>query len=371
VQNHITSPGGWRTTTTLQPDSTFEEQQVIEFERENPLSAAEIKKARRGFRTTCFSEIEPREIDWLWEKRLAIGKVNLLAGPGGLGKTYLTCGIISTVTNGGTFVDGAKAAIGDVLFVSAEDDPEDTIRPRLDLMGADVSRVHWLDCVNEGGREGFLDIRRHHFELDDYLTDNPSIRLLVVDPLSAFLGSTDSHNDGSVRGVLGPLAAVLRKHGVAGLCVAHVAKSQEKRRGADRILGSVGFVNAARSCWHVEPDRDDKQRRLFLPGKTNFEQATGLAFTITNRGIEWEPGEIDMTIDDYLGAAPRPQTEVASKAAKFLINQIPAGNIVRPKVILDAAKEAGVSTGSLYRAADSLEIIRSDEGWCHGSEFSE
>src|SRR6266513_4467591 len=95
----------------------------------------------------CFRDIAPEAVRWLWPGRIALGKLTLLIGDPGLGKSLLTAGIASCVSRGTSFPDGAACEVGRVIFFSAEDDAADTIRPRLDVAGADVSRVHILDAV--------------------------------------------------------------------------------------------------------------------------------------------------------------------------------------------------------------------------------
>src|SRR5207249_2537482 len=95
----------------------------------------------------CFSDIAPKPLRWLWPGRIPLAKLTLLVGDPGLGKSLLTADAASRVTRGEAFPDGALCESGSVIFLSAEDDPADTIRPRLDAAGADVSRVHVLEAV--------------------------------------------------------------------------------------------------------------------------------------------------------------------------------------------------------------------------------
>jgi RecA-family ATPase len=96
---------------------------------------------------TTLSGVEPEEVNWLWPGRIPRGKTTLLAGDAGLGKSYLSLDIAARVSTGGTWPDGGDVAEGDVLIVTAEDGLADTVRPRLDNLGADVSRVHHIDVT--------------------------------------------------------------------------------------------------------------------------------------------------------------------------------------------------------------------------------
>jgi len=125
-----------------------------------------------------------------------------------LGKSQITCAIAAAITNGGPWPNNeGHATQGSVLMLSAEDDVADTIRPRLEAAGADVSRVHMLEAVrtNEGGRRG-LDLSRDIAQLEKALAQVPDTQAIIIDPLSAYMGKIDSHRATDVRfGVLAPL----------------------------------------------------------------------------------------------------------------------------------------------------------------------
>jgi hypothetical protein len=157
---------------------------------------------------TCVADVPAREIEWLWPGRFALGKFGLIGGHPGLGKSQITCAIAAAITNGGPWPNNeGHATQGSVLMLSAEDDVADTIRPRLEAAGADVSRVHMLEAVrtNEGGRRG-LDLSRDIAQLEKALAQVPDTQAIIIDPLSAYMGKIDSHRATDVRfGVLAPL----------------------------------------------------------------------------------------------------------------------------------------------------------------------
>ena len=205
-------------------------------------------------------------------------------------------------------------------MVSAEDDPGDTIRPRLDAAGADVSRVHVLTMVSELDRDG--NPRERSFNLakdipglDDLLRQTPECRLVTIDPVSAYLGGTDSHNNADIRALLTPLAAMASKHKVAIVCVTHLNKSQQAN-ALYRASGSLAFVAAARAAYSVTKDPDDPDRRLILPLKNNLgDDRTGFAYTIIEADngapvLAWEDDPVEMTLEDIANAVterkPRP-----------------------------------------------------------------
>jgi putative DNA primase/helicase len=183
--------------------------------------------------TKCLADVQPEPITWLWPGRIAQGKVTLIAGDPGLGKSMLTVALAAHVSRGTPWpVDRSTCPLGDTIMVSAEDDPGDTIRPRLDAAGADVARVHVLTMVSEPDRDGnprerSFNLAKDMPGLDDLLRQKSDCKLITIDPVSAYLGGTDSHNNADVRALLTPLAAVASRHRVAIVAVTHLNKAQQ------------------------------------------------------------------------------------------------------------------------------------------------
>ena len=157
------------------------------------------------------ADVQPQPVSWLWPGRIALGKVTLLAGDPGLGKSFVTLDIAARTSCGAPWPDapGIKTTAGGVVLLSAEDDAEDTIRPRLDAAGANVQRIKALLAV----RRNYQDdpTRESTFSLE---TDLPALeaailavagcRLVIIDPITAYLGGTDSHKNGEIRGLIAP-----------------------------------------------------------------------------------------------------------------------------------------------------------------------
>jgi AAA domain len=217
------------------------------------------------------SDIKPQPIRWLWPGRIARGKVTVIAGHPGLGKSQVTASMAAIVSTGGQWpVDRSSCERGHVVIMSAEDDPGDTIRPRLEAAGADLTRVHIIDAVADGYRADGTQCQRG-FRLDadtarlgTMLAQIGDVRLVVIDPITAYLGETDSHKNAEIRALLMPLADLAAKHGAAVLCISHLTKAGNTDV-LMRVMGSLAFVAAARAAYVVARDQDDPARRLFLP----------------------------------------------------------------------------------------------------------
>ncbi len=287
------------------------------------------------------SEIVATPIRWLWPERFARGKVSLIGGHPGLGKSQLTCHMAAVVTTGGAWPDGARCdAAGDVVFLSAEDDAADTIKPRLMAAGADCERVHLLDAVRDdtasGGARAF-NLKTDIAGLEWMLARHP-IRLVVIDPISAYLGGTDSHVNADVRAMLAPLAEMAARHDAAIVAVTHFNKGGGGAESTSRFTGSIAFVAAARSAWIVakEPGDEETNRRVFISAKNNIAKDTGgLAFEvegatvgegITTSRVAWREGVVRLHADDVLGMSARgEETSARGEAEEFIRDMLMGG----------------------------------------------
>ena len=282
------------------------------------------------------AEVHPEAIRWLWPERIALGKNCLIAGEPGLGKSQITTYLAAITSSGGTWSTGELCTAGDVLILSAEDDPADTIRPRLEACGANLDRVHIIEAVRHAQRERAFNLKGDLEALAAKLKATPGAKLVTIDPISAYLGNVDSHNNAAVRGVLAPLAKLASDHGTAVVSVTHLSKNQNP--SADpltRVIGSTAFGAAVRTAFLIAPDKVNPERRLFLPLKSNISRAcSGLAFHIESHrlpsGIEtsrvvWEAKPVTMTASEALSLLTHDEIddarEVAEACLKVFVNE--------------------------------------------------
>ncbi|MFH5806324.1 AAA family ATPase, partial [Alienimonas sp. DA493] len=208
-----------------------------------------------GLVVRTLADVTPAFVEWLWEGRISLGKITLIAGLPGLGKTYVTVDLAARTSVGRPWPDGRGAPPrGDVVILNAEDDAGDTIRPRLDAAGGDPSRVHVLEAVRgPDGKERGFDLAADLDRLRTMLRKLPDPKLVIVDPVNAYLGRADSHKESEVRGVLAPLGRLAAEFGVAVVLVSHLNKGSGA--GAmGRVTGSLAFVGAARAAWLISDD---------------------------------------------------------------------------------------------------------------------
>jgi 5S rRNA maturation endonuclease (ribonuclease M5) len=324
--------------------------------------------------TRAFSDIKPEALRWLWPNRIPRGQLILLVGDPGLGKSLLTLDIASRVTRGQPFPDGAVCESGAVIMASAEDDPADTIRPRLDAAKADPSRVHLLEGVrvnqnNGSGSERPFQLGIGIAALEEALVRMPDVRLIVIDPISAYLGNTDSNSNAEIRGLLSPLANLAARHRVAVLCVTHLRKSAGT--AVHRAIASIAFTAAARASWAVAADPSDPERRLMLAVKQNLGPAIGgLAFRITTENglprLNWDKGAVNLTADDVFGNVVGRDEEDAQHQAESWLQTTLAKGPVPPKEIEARAKSAGLSWATVRRAKEALGVVAEKSGYQGG-----
>jgi putative DNA primase/helicase len=253
------------------------------------------------------SDVEPRPVQWLWPGRIALGKLTLLAGDPGLGKSCLSLDLAARVSLGSPWPDDrtSTAPRGSVVLLGAEDGLHDTVRPRLDAMEADVKRIEALTAVKAADEADprVFNLARDLPALEEAIQAAGDCRLVVVDPISAYLGETDSHKNADVRALLHPLCELADRRGVAVVAVTHLNKGNGAA-AMYRATGSLAFVATARAAWLVTRAANDASRRLFLPMKNNLADGTrGMAFTIRTGGVvEWEPEPVPMDADQALAA---------------------------------------------------------------------
>lgn len=319
---------------------------------------------------TYLSDVQPERVAWLWYGRVALGKVGLLDGDPGDGKSTLTTDLAARVSTGREMPDGTPGLgfPAGVVLLSAEDGLADTIRPRLDAAGGDPARVVALECATDGDRERGVTLADLPF-IEAAIT-GVDARLVVVDPLMAYLGSdTDSYRDQDVRGILAPLARLAERTGVAILVVRHFSKGATAKvihKGG----GSVGIVGAVRTAMMVARDPDDPEgpRRILAQTKSNVAAfPPSLAFHMEESAngaarIVWEG--VSTHTAAALNALPtEPGERSALDEACDVLRHILAAGRVDAKTAQQEAKAAGISEATLRRAKTTLRVKSDSNGF--------
>jgi archaellum biogenesis ATPase FlaH len=323
-------------------------------------------------------DVQSEPIDWLWPGRVAIGKMTLLCGDPGNGKSLLTMDLAARVSRGRPWPDDLTIdnPVGGVVVLSAEDDLADTIRPRLEAAGADLTNIialtgiNWFDAETGKAIVRPFSLERDLPSLERAIDQLVGCRLIIIDVLDAYLGRTDSHRNSEVRGLLSPLAELAARKHVAVVCVSHLNKSSN---GAAmyRAIGSIGIIGASRAAWLVAKDKQSPARRLLLGMKNNLAADTsGLAFGIVSDGaapfLAWESGAVTMTADEAL--APDPHEHDAPErddAGEWLKSMLADGPVSSSDLKRQAAKD-GIAWRTVNRAKADLGIHARKAGFNAG-----
>jgi archaellum biogenesis ATPase FlaH len=300
------------------------------------------------------SAYKPETIEWLEEGRIALGKLTLLAGDPGLGKSFVTLDLAARVSRMG------KQA----LILSAEDDPNDTIRPRLDALGADINNVHLLAGItsleDKPWQPPELDVDAalltKRISLMGRSRDAP-YALIVIDPISAYMGRTDSHNNAEVRGVLAELARMAQVTGAAVVCVTHLNKDSGNKKAVYRAMGSLAFTAAARTVHLVTKHRDDPSKRVVSVVKNNLGGDSGSrVYRIVDGKVEWLDEIYDFDPDaDFVGADSDAPGAAITRAEQFLLDMLGSRDRSREEIHAEASHR-GIGERTLRRAKEALGV---------------
>lgn len=318
------------------------------------------------------SDVVPEPITWLWNGWLAAGKMHVFGGAPGTGKTTISMGLAATVTTGGRWPDGARSIVGNVVIWSGEDDPADTLIPRLALSGADLSRVYFISDIREGNERRAFDPARDMELLRRRLVEIGDVRLLIVDPIvSAIAG--DSHKNAEVRRGLQPLVDLAAAMRCALLGVTHFSKGTGGRDPVERLTGSLAFGALARvvlvAAKHQEEGEDGRTVRLFCRAKSNIgTDDGGFEYDLHQAELKTHPGifasavlwggAVEGAARKLLAEADAVDLDVGGAVAdaeRFLLEVLGNGQEL-VKNIKAQAREASISWASIRRAQDKLGI---------------
>jgi archaellum biogenesis ATPase FlaH len=309
--------------------------------------------------------VDAKSIQWLWLNRIPQGMLTLCIGDAGLGKSFLSLYLASTISKGSPWPDANglqdnAAPLGSTILLTAEDDLPHVVRPRLDKMNADPSRIFALEAVQSDKDQQFFNLQRDLPALRDAIRSRRDTQLVIIDPLSAYLGGkVDSHRDADVRRVLMPLVQLAEETAVAVIGVMHLNKNTDVT-ATHRAIGSVAFAACARTVWAVTPDpeNDRNGRRLFLPVKNNvLVRPTGLAFKINDGRVLFEDGTVDTTADEALGHS-RVEAPKLNQAIEFIKERLPVGTSLYTKELSDLAEKAGIKDWALREAKNRLSVVK-------------
>lgn len=306
-------------------------------------------------------EVEP--LDWLWPGRLLFGKYNLIVGDGGIGKSTLCIDIAARLSRGFALPDGTLHEACGTLLVMPEDGAGDTIRPRLENAGADLTRIGLIQTLTdpEDGMETIPTIPDDVTALENAIIQIGA-RLMVLDPLLNFMGDgVNEYRDKEVRRAMAPLISMCEKHGVALIGLMHVTKASNgnaKHRGN----AAAAFMNLSRSTLYAATDPDIPECFILAQSKTNLgPMAPSLRYRLQgcengHARVGWE-GVSSHTADSLnaQGGSAEERSELRD-AEDFLDDALGTGAML-VTTVKKQARDAGISEMTLRRAKVSKRVI--------------
>jgi putative DNA primase/helicase len=328
---------------------------------------------------TRVADVEMAEVDWLWPLRLARGKVTIVSGDPGLGKSQIATDITARISIGDRWPDGGHAPLGSVVMLAAEDAVNDTIRPRLEAAGADVGRVHVVKMVvTDGEGRRTFNLGTDLEKLEGLVNEIADTALVIVDPISAYIGdSKDSHKLTVISPLLSQLADFAERTGTAVVAIHHPPKDAP-HKAIHAFSGSLAFVAGPRLAFIVTDDADtESERKLLLPVKNNLgPKAGGLGYRIVDTAIDHRIRTSVLRWDDEpvtvsAGEALRQSDGHVSKLepAKEFLQQRLADGPVPSTDLFEAAKRLGIGKETLKTAKEKLGVTANKIGFTGGWEW--
>jgi putative DNA primase/helicase len=329
------------------------------------------------------SEITAAPISWIWKYWLARGKLHIIGGVPEAGKTTIALAYAAIVSSGATWPDGTRAAVGNVLIWTSEDDSADTLIPRLMRMDADLDRIHFIEQARpRDGKPRPFNPATDLAALEAKITAIGNVALLILDPVVAAMPMTrNSHNNAETRNGMQPVVDLAKAADLAIVGITHLTKGTDGKDPLERLNGSGAFgalprvvMGAAKNA----AEGDDEPERIMVriksnigPGGGGFGYHIDTATLHENPAIEatrvvWEH-ELEGTARELLAEAEGDQTGKVPKldrAKRFL-----AGFLVNSKrsatEIEAAAQNEGMSWSSVRRASEDLHVQKFREGGRH------
>ena len=317
-------------------------------------------------RVVCLADVEAKSVRWLWEPYVPLGMVSMISGDPGAGKSYVALAIAAGVTRGITR-GGLQHEPGGVLYLTLENPIAEVIRPRLDSLEGDPSRVWVVNGTIYEDQNGTDDrgiITLDDLDLLDETIEANSVRLVVIDPLTSFFGGGKNLNHSNdTRPVFDRLAKMAEKHDLAVLVIRHNNK-QQGGRAIYRGAGSVDMTGAVRSEMLAAVSPENPEQRALAHIKTNIgPQGRTQGYVIEPDGqsgvrFAWT-GELALTAEQLNAAPEAPETKTKQDEAREWLTELLREGSQTQKDVEARAEAAGLKWRTVRRAKDDCSEIKS------------
>ena len=297
----------------------------------------------------CYEDIEQTSVEWLWFPYLPFGKLTIIQGNPGEGKTYFAMMLTAACTNRKTFPNMEEIEPFNVIYQTAEDGMGDTIKPRLVEAGADLSRVMVIDDTEEA-------LTLSDDRIEKAIRQN-QVRLLIIDPVQAFIGAdVDMNRANEVRPVFRKLGMIAEKTGCAIVLIGHLNKSSGTQ-STYRGLGSIDIMAAVRSLLFIGKVKKDPTTRVLIHEKSSLAPpGETMAFKLGDEeGFRWV-GAYEISADDLLdGKEGKPTETKLQRGTKLIYELLADGNAVTIRELDERAKTQGISQRTMREARSRMK----------------
>ena len=297
----------------------------------------------------CYEDIEQTSVEWLWFPYLPFGKLTIIQGNPGEGKTYFAMMLTAACTNRKTFPNMEEIEPFNVIYQTAEDGMGDTIKPRLVEAGADLSRVMVIDDTEEA-------LTLSDDRIEKAIRQN-QVRLLIIDPVQAFIGAdVDMNRANEVRPVFRKLGMIAEKTGCAIVLIGHLNKSSGTQ-STYRGLGSIDIMAAVRSLLFIGKVKKDPTTRVLIHEKSSLAPpGETMAFKLGDEeGFRWV-GAYEISSDDLLdGKEGKPTETKLQRGTKLIYELLADGNAVTIRELDEKAKSQGISQRTMREARSRMK----------------
>jgi DNA polymerase III delta prime subunit len=322
------------------------------------------------------AKVAHRNVNWLWKGTLAYGKITLFAGDPGIGKSQFLLYLASIMSLGSRFHGENRLCNKDnVLLICNEDNADDTIKPRLMALGANLDNIDYVKGIQSfdaSGNEFFspISIVENIMQLENQIKIR-AYKLIIIDPISLYLGSVDDGKNKEIRNVLGMLNALAERHGACIVLNNHFTKPSSnsgKSSAIYRVMGSIGFIGGARMAFAILKDDEEPEKRVISTIKNNLvKEGSGLIYTVESSlvdGIEtsrikFSNETSNKSADDLLNG-PTDKSSPKLDDAKTLLLEMLRNGSVPVSEIRKAFEADGLSVNRMYAAKNALKIYEND-----------
>lgn len=297
------------------------------------------------------SNVEAEQVDWLWYPYLPLGKVSLLEGDPGLGKSWFTMALASYISQGKKLPGNKERTKGKVLLMSAEDGLGDTIRPRLDILDGDVKNIYAYACPVFLDEDGFAEVEEQIEKI------RPT--LVIIDPIVAYMGAkVDLFRANETREIMSGLGQIAEKYKCTIIAVRHLTKGG-KDKSIYRGVGSIDITAAARSALMVGPHPEDANHRCICHIKSNLApKGDTIEYSLDahrKNPFRFE-GFNNLTVEEVMRANPDAMGKDTNEEAEKFLKESLKKKSQTEEILYRDAEAVGISRKQLRQAAETLDI---------------